>query len=142
MILLVFPAMFVLVATSLMSWTVIGGLLKGWIFLVILLEAGTNATALVVANKIQKRNLKKKNRTGGNVRKDKGDHMLHLEDLSENNPLLHEIERHDYFVDKEDLSIRETLYSLGSCIFNLSFFLVSCIFFWRHTTKTSLASLR
>ena len=135
MILLVFPAMFVLVVTSLMSWTVIGGLLKGWIFLVILLEAGTNATALVLANRIQERSFKKKNRRGGNVRKDQSGGMLHME----NKPLLHEI---DFFVDKEDLSIRETLYSLGSCVLNLSFFLVSCLFFWRRTSKTCLASLR
>ena len=134
MILLVFPAMFVLVVTSLMSWTVIGGLLKGWIFLVILLEAGTNATALVLANKIQERNM----------RKDlcKSDHMLHMGDLLEGKPMLHETGRQDYFVEKEDLSIKETLYSLGSCVLNLSFFLLSCLCFWRQTIKTSFASLR
>ena len=134
MILLVFPAMFVLVLTSLMSWTVIGGLLKGWIFLVVLLEAGTNATALVLVNKIQERK----------GRKDfcKSEHMLHMGDLLEGKPLLHETGRQDYFVDKEDLSIKETLYSLGSCLLNLSFFLVSCLCFWRDTTKTSLVSLR
>ena len=144
MILLVFPAMFVLVLTSLMSWTVIGGLLKGWIFLVVLLEAGTNATALVLANKIHERNEKKRSKKEGNARKDlcESDHMLHMGDLLEKKPLLHETGRQDYFVAKEDLSIKETLYSLGSCVLNLSFFLVSCLCFWRQTTKTSLASLR
>ena len=141
MILLIFPAMFVLVVTSLMSWTVIGGLLKGWIFLVILLEAGANATALVLANKIQERNEKRRSRKLG---KDlcESDDMLHLEGVLENKPLLQEMGREDYFVDKEDLSIKETLYSLASCALNLCFFILSCLFFWRHTTKTSLASLR
>ena len=144
MILLVFPAMFVLVVTSLMSWTVIGGLLKGWIFLVILLEAAANATALVLANKIQERNEKKRSRKKGNVTNDlcESDHMLRMYDILEGKPLLQEMGRQDYFVDKEDLSIKETLYSLGSCALNLCFFVMSCLFFWRHTTKTRLASLR
>ena len=136
--------MFVLVVTSLMSWTVIGGLLKGWIFLVILLEAGANATALVLVNKIQERNDKKRSRKVGNVTTGLygSDHMLHMEDILESKTLMHDIERSDYFVDKEDLSIKETLYSLGSCALHLCFFVLSCLFFWRHTTKTSLASLR
>ena len=145
MILLVFPAMFVLVVTSLMSWTVIGGLLKGWIFLVVLLEAGANATALVLANKIQQRNDKKRGRKVGNVTKGlccESDNMLHMEDIMERKTLLHDIGRSDYFVDKEDLSIKETLYSLGSCALHLSFFVLSCLLFWRHATKTSLSSLR
>ena len=144
MILLVFPAMFVLVVTSLMSWTVIGGLLKGWIFLVVLLEAGANATALVLANKIQERNDKKRSRKMGNVTKglSESDHMLHMEDMMGSKTLLHDIGISDYFVDKEDLSIKETLYSLGSCALHLCFFVISCLLFWRHTTKTSLASLR
>ena len=107
---------------------------EGLDFLVILLEAGTNATALVLVNKIQERK----------GRKDfcESEHMLHMGDLLEKKPLLHETGRQDYFVDKEDLSIKETLYSLGSCLLNLSFFLVSCLCFWRDTTKTSLVSLR